>query len=272
MSFNPGKFELLRYEVNETDMYSYLTPEGNSIKEVSQVKDLGILMENTGLFEAQITHAVKRSTNMSSWVLRVFKARDEDTMLTLFRAMVVPHLEYCCQLWCPHLLKDIRPLEAVQRSFTARIVRVGHLTYWERLVHLKLYSLERLRERYIILYLYKIINNLVPNLSDERFAIKTYDSVRGNRLCRIPPISRASTAKVRNMVENSFSIRAPMLFNSLSPELRNFQGSFPAFKAKLDRFLGRVTDRPCTSGYHQPAVSNSIVAQLAQMRADGIFL
>ena len=209
---------------------------------------------------------------MSSWVLRVFKTRAVEPMMTLFKTMVAPHLEYCCQLWSPNLLKDIRRLEAVQRSFTARISGLDQLSYWERLEYLNLYSLERRRERYIILYTYKIIENMVPNFRDERFTIKTYTSVRGNRLCRVPAISRASRAKIRNLVEHSFAVQGPKLFNCLPVEMRNFQGSLLAFKSRLDKLLGQVIDKPCTPGYHQPAVSNSIIAQLAQMRADGMYL
>ena len=74
------------------------------------------------------------------------------------------------------------------------------------------------------------------------------------------------------MVENSFAINGPKLFNCLPAELRNLQGSLAQFKGKLDQFLGKVKDKPSTPGYHQPATSNSIINQLAQMRADGIFL
>jgi hypothetical protein len=35
--------------------------------------------------------------------------------------------------------------------------------YWTRLKTLKLYSLERRRERYTVLYMWKIIRGLVPN-------------------------------------------------------------------------------------------------------------
>ena len=254
------------------DSVPYLTPDGDTIREVSQVRDLGVQMENTGSFESQITHAVKRSTNMSSWVLRVFKTRRVEPMITLYKSMVLPHLEYCCQLWSPYLLKDIRRLEAVQRSFSARIEGLEHLTYWERLEILKLYSLERRRERYIILYAYKIIQGIVPNFQDQRFALNTYVSVRGDRLCRVPSVSRATRAKIINQVEHSFAIQGPKLFNCLPAEIRNFHGAFPAFKAKLDKFLAQVTDQPRIAGYHQPAASNSIIDQLAQMRADGVYL
>ena len=116
------------------------------------------------------------------------------------------------------------------------------------------------------------MNNLVPNLRDDRFAIMPRYSTRGDRLCRIPSISRSSSAKIRSIIEHSFAVNGVKLFNSFPPNLRNFQGKFETFKLKLDKVLSQIYDKPCTPGYHQSAASNSIVAQLAQMRADGIFL
>ena len=64
--------------------------------------------------------------------------------------------------------------ENVQRKFTSRIKEFNEVDeetglnmctvdYWERLKQLKAYSLERRRERYIIIFMYKIINQLYPN-------------------------------------------------------------------------------------------------------------
>ena len=272
MSFNSDKFELLRYRVTSAPLGEYTTSSGVSISEVINLKDLGVILENTGGFKIHMTECIHKSSNLASWVLRVFTSREPELMITLFRAMVIPHLEFCCQLWSPHLLGDIRRLEAVQRTFTARIKGIGHLNYWNRLKHLDLFSLERRRERYTIIYMYKIISGTVPNFSDGRFAIKTYKSVRGDLLCRVPAISSGSTAKLRNMIEHSFAIRGPKLYNALPPELRNFDGTKQAFKLKLDKILRFIQDKPCLSGYQQSAHSNSITAQIAQLRADGVFL
>ena len=220
MTFNSDKFELLQFKINELNFPPYHTPDQSNIKEVACVKDLGVHFDSSGTFEANITEAVKKGNNMAAWILRVFATREEVPMMTLFKSMVIPRLEYCCQLWSPHLLKDIQRLEAVQRSFTARIAGLQHLNYWQRLDHLKLYSLERRRERYLVLYIYKIINKLVPNLRDTRFSIKTYYNVRGDRQCRIPSISRSPSAKIRRLAENSFAVNGAKLFNQLAPELR----------------------------------------------------
>ena len=81
------------------------------------------------------------------------KTRDKQTMMTLYKSLVRSHLEYCCPLWNSSTLADIQQLEGVQRTFTSRISGVGHLNYWERLKALNLMSLQRRRERYIIIHI-----------------------------------------------------------------------------------------------------------------------
>jgi hypothetical protein len=95
-------------------------------------------------------------------------------MITLFKALVIPILEYCCQLWTPFTLGAVRQLEGVQRTFTARIRGMEELNYWERLRRLGLSSLQRRRERYVILYTWKMITGMVSNFESETFRIETY--------------------------------------------------------------------------------------------------
>ena len=114
------------------------------------------------------------------------------------------------------------------------------------------------------MYVYKIIKGLVPNYTNDRFKIQYYSSVRGNRRCRIPAINIHATGRTKNLVEKSFPVQGPRLFNCLSAQVRNFDRSFEIFKTKVDKFFTRITDQPCTTGYHQSVTSNSIVAQLAQ--------
>ena len=98
------------------------------------------------------------------WVLRVFQERERSLILTLFKSLVIPLLEYCWLLWNPWKAKDIQAIEGIERTFTYKITEVEHLTYWERLHELKLYSLQGRRERYIIIYIWKITQHMVPNI------------------------------------------------------------------------------------------------------------
>ena len=87
-------------------------------------------------------------------VLRVFQSRKCSLMLTLLKSLVIPQLEYCCQLWNPWKATDIQAIEALQGTFTHKITEVQHLNYRERLHELKLYSFQRRRVRYKIIYIY----------------------------------------------------------------------------------------------------------------------
>ena len=71
-------------------------------------------------------------------------------------------------------------VENVQRSFTRFISGMAGLSYTERLTVLKLYSLQHRRERYIIIYVWKILEGLVPNLFPP---ICTKTSDRRGRTC-----------------------------------------------------------------------------------------
>ena len=174
---------------------------------------------------------------------------------------------FSCESWSAGLIKK---LESVQRSYTARIARIGHLNYWQRLAHLALYSLERRRERYQVIYLYRIIKGEVPNFICEKFRVSTLYSERRGLYCVIPPLSTNSSSKLKTIADHSFAVRAARLFNVLPKKVRSFEGSTNSFKASLDSFLLTVHDQPNTPGYHQPATSNSLIDQVAHMRLEGL--
>jgi len=56
-----------------------------------------------------------------------------------------PYLEYCIQFWGLQYKKDTDLFEWVQRRATKIIREMEHLSYGERLRHLRLFSLEKIR-------------------------------------------------------------------------------------------------------------------------------
>ena len=81
------------------------------ITEKQTVKDLGILMSNSGEFKDHISKVVSTVRDLSAWILRSFKSRSPTLMLQLWKSMVIPHLDYCSQLWNPHSVSAIQQLE-----------------------------------------------------------------------------------------------------------------------------------------------------------------
>ena len=192
-------------------------------------------------------------------------------MTTLFRALVLPRVDYCSQLWAPYKQKDWAALEGIQRTYTSYITEVKHLDYWSRLQCLNLYSIQRRMERYIVLYVWKILEGMAPNTTVHPITSQ-YNQRRG-RTCIIPRLPHHTCpSKIRNLREASFSVRGPQLFNCLPQAVRNIEGvSLLTFKSHLDKALAMIPDEPSVPGYvgGRRAASNSLLDMLPMFNIDG---
>ena len=150
------------------------------------------------------------ATNFASWILRTFRTRDPDVMLLLLKTYIIPRLEYLSPIWTPHTIGEIQEIEAVQRSFTAKIKGLEDYNYHERLRKLKLYSLQRRRERYVLIHAYKIYLKLAPNDPNLEF----HNHPRLGLQCRRKMI-KTKVARIQTLRFNYFSHYAPRLFNVL---------------------------------------------------------
>ena len=252
MQFNGDKFEALRYTNKSTpgDRKGYTSNTGAAIKEKASLTDLGVIMSNDASFTKHITSVVQRVTKKSGWALRTFNARDRTTMLTLWKSLILPHHDYCSQLWSPLKTGLIQKLELLQRSFFRKIHGMRQLSYWEQLIALRARSLERRRERYMIIYVWRILEGQVPNLNSTVIETTSDATSRIGRLCHVPHVSNQAPAFVKKARDASLPIRGVKLFNAIPKELRNITGcKTDSFKAALDRFLATIPDEPLIPGY-----------------------
>ena len=47
-------------------------------------------------------------------IKRNFTDRSEETIMSLYKSLVRPHLEFCTPVYSPHLVKDSKLIEGVQ--------------------------------------------------------------------------------------------------------------------------------------------------------------
>ena len=220
-------------------------------------------MCNDTSFHDHIARLTTQSRRLVAWVLRTIKTRQQEPMMTLWKSFILSRLDYCSQLWSPYNVREITELEAAQRNFTRKIDSMQHTTYWDRLKMLKLYSLERRRERYAIIYVWKILEGLVPN-----FGISWYTNNRTGRHCQIPKLP-TSSSRHRTRYCNSLGFKGPQLFNMLPRELRDMKGvDVATFKSRLDLLLRSVPDEPTSHGESRTraATSNSLLHQMPLLK------
>ena len=163
----------------------------------------------------RINSLSKRCKILTGWILRTFISRDKLTMLTLFKALVLSRLDYGSQLWSPHKICQINQIEKIQRAFTKHITGMDDLPYTKRLKMLNINSLHRRRERYCIIYLWKILEGLVPNFSDP--IVCSFSDRRG-RSCIV---SHVNPGRQGTLAFNSFRWRSIHIFNRLPIHIHN---------------------------------------------------
>ena len=227
----------------------------NIISPSTHVVDLGISMSSDCTFDLYISNVYRRCSNLAGWILRTFTMRDPHLMLTLFKSLVLSRLDYASQLLSPYLLKHIYLIEKVQRAFTKHISGIRDFLYSKRLETLKLYSLQRRRDRYSIIYVWTIVEGLVPNLSDP---ITCSFSDRRRRTCIA---YHAGVGRLGTLKYNSFKWRYIRMFNRLPKCIHMLSScSVNRFKSELDSYLrnivAMIVDLPC-----QPGFNNSLDGQ-----------
>ena len=287
MVLNKNKFELINHRLNDqnkiqknfkelpfnngfftynasnniADIVCEKVSDGITINPSTHVRDLGILVDSKLNWKAQINQVTSKAKQMCGWFLSVFHTRDKHTMIMLFNSLVRSKLEYCDVIWNPHLLSDIIKIESVQRYFTTKVNGMRDLDYWQRLKALDIMSLQRRRERSLIITLWKIKNNIIPNFFEIDFKEnKRFESITAV-VKPLPKVDgRVLTGRVVTVYDKSFPIVSARLWNVLPGRLTHVS-SLVSFKSGLDKFLRLIPDEPPLPGYPSGSNKNSLIEQ-----------
>jgi len=263
MVLHEGKFEYLCYRTGNSswleempftnELTKYTTPAGYDLTPQDSVRDLGVTLTPDYRWSTHINQIAAGARKLASWALGVFRDRSPTVMLTIWKSLIRCKLEYCSPLWHPHQREDIKVLENIQRFFTRQITGMGDADYWERLKRLKLQSLQRRRERYIVIHVWKLLNNKVPNDIEMEF----YYRERLGWRARLPKFVSRARQSSKTLYDASFAVNGPKLWNILPKEVTS-QDKLETFKIHLGKFLDNIPDRPLTTGYSS-ANANSIL-------------
>ena len=139
------------------------------------------------------------------------------------------------------------------------------VNYWDRLKTLKIYSLQRRRDRFMILLIYKMVAGIQDPIGFKREDIRYSD----RRNITVKPILSRERRKrkwVQTLRYKAFPATAISMYNVMPGELRTIYPSVNAFKGELDRWLETIPDEPDCSNLKTNAPSNRLLDQVEYIR------
>ena len=225
LPFNVTKCKVMHYGNNNPNNQYIMN--NISLEETPTEKDLGVTFDQNLKFSTHIKNIVSKANSRLGIIKRNFSKLTPETLLPLYKTLVRPLLEYCCNIWNPQLKCDFNEIERIQRRATRLILPIMHKSYKERLKILNLDSLAFRRRRSDMIQVYKIFHKF-DNLNVEDFFEVNTQATRGHNYKIAKPRS------LRNIRLNSFAIRTINDWNSLKYDTVNSL-SINSFKSALHR-------------------------------------
>ena len=87
---------------------------GQKLNQVTEEKDIGVVVDHDLNFDKHICEKVKKANSMAALIRRIFRHLDQKSFPPLYKALVRTHLDYASSVWAPCKARHIDIIEGVQ--------------------------------------------------------------------------------------------------------------------------------------------------------------
>ena len=179
LPFNATKCKVLHCGANNL-RHPYML-NNHTLESTKSEKDLGIIIDEDLKYHVHTTSATKKANQVLVIINQSYVTRDANTIATLYKSMVRPHLDYGNIIWGPFYKMDKARVESIQRRAAKLVITLKNKSYEDRLIALDLPSLAYRRKRGDMIMMYKIVNELVRvDFNDLFTPIPTPHNLRGH--------------------------------------------------------------------------------------------
>ena len=141
ISFNNIKSFIMQFTLSSSPSISDYSIDGQPLSIKESCRDLGVIMSRDLSWSDHVFVVVAKAYKVLGLLRRSFHSAHSSLHRLLYTSLIRSQLTYCCQVWRPHLLKDIQVLERVQRRATKWILNDFTTDYKSRLISLHLLPL-----------------------------------------------------------------------------------------------------------------------------------
>ncbi|CAF4940037.1 unnamed protein product [Pieris macdunnoughi] len=245
MILNINKCFHIKYTRKKKPLVTVYKLDGAPLKEVQEIRDLGVIIDKKLTFTSQVNKVVTTSARMLGFLKRNADCFGCTTKTILYNALVRSHVEFGSIIWNPLYAIHSQRVESIQRSFTRHLAFISRgfshrQPYHQRLKKFNMLSLNNRRALAGVTFLYKLLNNHLQNsdlLQEIKFVVPySFPRFKINNIFQIPS------------AKTNLGVQAPLVrilrdFNKLNtayPELDIFGSGLIGFRESIVGCLSRT--------------------------------
>ena len=235
LTFNISKSCLLRFYNRSVSPVNATYHLGQAvIPLLDHCKDLGIIFSSNLSWSQHYSIISAKAYKQLGLIRRTFSSSVSiRAKKLLYLSLVRSQLTYCCQIWRPHLIKDITFLERIQRRATKLILNDFSADYKTRLISLSLLPLMFLYELFDVLFFVKCLKFPDPSFVVKEFISFSTSSTRSGSAAKL--VHKFSSTSSSH---HSYFCRIVRIWNSLPPI--DLTLSFLSIKQQIKQYFWSI--------------------------------
>ena len=219
------------YYINQIKDDITINFNGNQLKPMDSVKNLGIYFDRFMSFDSHIDYIHKKVMGVLIYLNRIKELFEPETRTIIVQSLALSLINYCFIVWGSTSNMHLEKVQKLQ-NFAARIADGTTRKYDHITPVLNKLGWMRVKDRYeyeICCLIFKITRKYLP---EWLYNFTTVNTITG--LATRNSINLASRRAVTNIGSREITIRGPQLWNTLPTFIRN-SGSLASFKTNLKK-------------------------------------
>lgn len=207
--------------------------DGIKIEEVTKTKFLGVILNNTLTWHDHINMVKHKISKNIGVIARIRYCVPKTVLLSLYRSLVEPYLQYCNLVWGCHRTTSLSTLFLCQKRAVRIVTNSPRLEHTKPLFKtLRILPLSAINDLQVGCFMYGVVHSLLPSYFRTMFVVNanvhSHYTRKNQRLhqeyCRL------------DVTKFSVRIYGTVLWNSLGIELQDLP-TLMSFKKKLVQTL-----------------------------------
>ena len=207
---------------------------GNEIiNRVNSIKYLAVVIDEKLTLKEQTAICTKKAASKTNLLYRISKRLTFSTKKIIYNTIVLPNLQYCSTIYFTCNQEEIEKMQKIQNRAMRLILNCEYRTHREWMLKtLNWLSIDQMIKFNVLIYIYKMINGLLPkylgdNLIFTRDAHTRNTRQRTNNELRLPNFKYETTKKnmfyygIKMYNELPIQIRQKPSLNTFKIECKN---------------------------------------------------